>query len=192
MPERPQKTRKTRAAGKATARTRHAAERLRAASPSGLTHVDAQGRASMVDVGGKPTTERRAVAEAVLRLDAEVRDLVLSGQLPKGEALAVARIAGIQGAKETARLVPLCHPLALSHVSVDFASDGDDGVRIRAEAATTAATGVEMEAMTAAAVAALTLYDMAKGRCRGATIETVRLLEKRGGKSGTWRREQGA
>jgi cyclic pyranopterin phosphate synthase len=145
----------------------------------------------MVDVGHKSETARRAIAEAVVRVTAEVRALVLTGQLQKGEALAVARIAGIQAAKDTARLVPLCHPLPLSHVGVEFEPLGVDRVRIVATAATTARTGVEMEAMAAASVSALALYDMVKGRCRDAEIERVRLLEKHGGKSGSWRRADG-
>jgi cyclic pyranopterin monophosphate synthase len=157
-----------------------------AQGPTGLTHVDARGRAQMVDVSAKPATARRAVAEAFVHLDAATRDLLLLGRLPKGEALAVARIAGIQAAKDTARLVPLCHPLPLSHVAVEFAAEGTERVRIVAETATVAGTGVEMEAMTAAMVAALTVYDMVKARCRGAVIENVRLLHKSGGKSGTW------
>jgi cyclic pyranopterin phosphate synthase len=155
-------------------------------SADGLTHVDARGRAHMVDVSAKAPTARRAIAHAELRLDASTRELLFAGLLPKGEALAVARIAGIQAAKETSRLIPLCHPLPLSHVAIDFAPLGEAGVRVIAETATVAGTGVEMEAMTAAAVAALTVYDMVKGRCRGATIEQVRLVHKSGGKSGTW------
>lgn len=140
----------------------------------------------MVDVSGKTASPRRAIAHADLRLDAATRELLFAGQLPKGEALAVARVAGIQAAKDTARLVPLCHPLPLTHVAVDFAPLGADGVRVRVEAATVAGTGVEMEAMTGAAVAGLALYDMVKSRCRGASIERVRLVHKSGGKSGTW------
>ena len=140
----------------------------------------------MVDVASKPATARRAVAEALVRLDADTRALLFSGQLEKGEALAVARLAGIQAAKDTARLVPLCHPLPLSHVAVELAPHGDDAVRITASAGTVAPTGVEMEAMVAASVAALTVYDMVKARCRGAVIECVRLLHKSGGKSGTF------
>ncbi len=157
--------------------------------PESLTHLDARGHARMVDVSQKPTTLRVARAEACLRLPAAVRARVLQGDLPKGEALAVARIAGIQGAKATAGLVPLCHPLPLSAVTVDFAPLGDDRIAIRTEARTTGPTGVEMEAMTAAVVAALCLYDMVKGLCRDAQIEQVRLLHKSGGKSGTWDRE---
>jgi cyclic pyranopterin phosphate synthase len=152
----------------------------------GLTHVDGRGRANMVDVGDKPATARRAVAEAIVRLDAPTRDLLFAGQLPKGEALAVARVAGIQAAKETARLIPLCHPLPLARVAVDFAPFGDDGVRVACEATTVAPTGVEMEAMTGAAVAALTIYDMVKARCRGAVVENLRLVHKSGGKSGAF------
>ena len=140
----------------------------------------------MVDVSVKPATARRAVAHALLRVDAATRDLIWSGGLPKGDAIAVARIAGIQAAKDTARLLPLCHPLPLGHVAVDFEPSGADAVAITATATTVAGTGVEMEAMTAAAVAALALYDMVKSRCRGALIEHVRLLHKSGGKSGTW------
>jgi cyclic pyranopterin phosphate synthase len=142
----------------------------------------------MVDVAGKPATARTAIAEATIRLDARTRALLMAGELPKGEALAVARIAGIQAAKETARLIPLCHPLALSSVAVEFAEAGDDGVRVAAMARTTAPTGVEMEAMVAASVAALTIYDMAKGSCRGAVIEAVQLVHKSGGASGVWQR----
>ena len=122
----------------------------------------------------------------VVRLDPETCALLWSGALPKGEALATARIAGIQAAKETARLIPLCHTLPLGHVGVEFARQGSDAVLITAEAVTVGATGVEMEAMVAASIAALTVYDMVKARCRGAQVESVRLLHKSGGKSGTW------
>lgn len=145
----------------------------------------------MVDVAGKPVTRRRAVAEATIRLDAATRALLMDGALPKGDALGVARIAGIQAAKETARLVPLCHTLPLSSVAVEFAPVDDDALRITGEAATTASTGVEMEALVAANVAALVVYDMTKARCRGATIESVRLLHKSGGASGEWNRTGG-
>jgi len=156
-----------------------------------LTHLDARGRASMVDVSGKPASARVAVAEATVRLDASVRKKLMQGELPKGEALAVARIAGIQAAKETSRLIPLCHPLALSRVAVDFVPCGDDAVRITAECRTTGPTGVEMEALCAASIAALTIYDMCKGLCRGAVIENVQLVQKSGGKSGLWQRTGG-
>ena len=142
----------------------------------------------MVDVSGKAATRRRAVAEATLRVDATVRTALMAGTLPKGEAFAVARVAGIQAAKETARLVPLCHTVPLSHVGVGFEPIGEDCVRIVAEAVTIAPTGVEMEALVAASVAALALYDMVKARCRGAVIENVRLLHKSGGRSGEWDR----
>lgn len=156
---------------------------------NGLTHVDARGRANMVDVGNKPATVRRAVAEAIIRLDDPTCALLFAGDLPKGEALAVARVAGIQAAKETSRLIPLCHSLALSHAGVAFAPHGSDAVRITAEAATVSGTGVEMEAMAAASVAALTVYDMVKARCRAAVIERIQLLHKSGGRSGTYDRQ---
>jgi cyclic pyranopterin phosphate synthase len=142
----------------------------------------------MVDVSGKGPTLRRAIAEATVRLTAAVRDQVLQGTLPKGEALAVARIAGIQAAKETARLIPLCHTVPLAHVAVAFAAAGDAALRTTPEARTVAATGVEMEALVAASTAALTVYDMVKSRCRSASITDVRLLQKSGGRSGEWRR----
>lgn len=158
---------------------------------NGLTHVDGRGQANMVDVGAKALTARRAVAEAVIRLDAETCRLLFAGELPKGEALAVARIAGIQAAKQTSGLIPLCHSLALSHAGVEFALIDCDAVRITAEASTVSGTGVEMEAMTAASIAALTVYDMVKARCRAAVIERVQLIHKSGGKSGTFTRESG-
>lgn len=167
----------------------HSADSAPDPAPPGLTHVDARGRASMVDVSAKPATERRAVAEATVLLSADVRDLVLAGALPKGEALAVARVAGIQAGKDTARLIPLCHPVPLTFLGVEFEPQGSAAIRIVTEARTVAPTGVEMEALVAASAAALTLYDMVKGRCRGASITDVRLLEKSGGRSGTWRRD---
>lgn len=142
----------------------------------------------MVDVSQKPATQRRAVAEAVVRLSAGVREQLFAGALPKGEALAVARVAGIQAAKDTARLIPLCHSLALSSVRLEFAPVDTDAVRITAEVLTVGPTGVEMEALVAASTAALTVYDMVKAVCRGACIETVQLLHKSGGKSGEWNR----
>jgi len=148
---------------------------------SDLSHLDEGGRARMVDVGGKPVTERRAVARAVVRMSPETAAAVASGDAPKGDVLGTARIAGIQAAKRTADLIPLCHPLPLSFVDVQ--ADLSDGrVVLTAEARTSAQTGVEMEAMTAAAVAALTVYDMVKGLERGVAIEEVVLLEKSGGK----------
>jgi cyclic pyranopterin monophosphate synthase len=157
---------------------------------SELTHLDSAGQARMVDVGEKPSTERRAVARAVLRVSPETARAVLAGDAPKGDVLAVARIAGIQGAKRTAELIPLCHPLPLSFVGVDASVDGEAGrIELRAEARTTGPTGVEMEALTAASVAALTIYDMVKGIERGAEITEVVLLEKSGGRSGHWSRQ---
>ncbi len=152
-----------------------------------LTHLDASGRARMVDVGDKPATERRAVAQAIVRVSPETAAKVLAGDAPKGDVLGVARIAGIQAAKRTAELIPLCHPLPLSFVGVEGRVDADAGtITLTAEARTTGPTGVEMEAMTAASVAALTVYDMVKGIERGAEIAEVVLLEKSGGRSGHW------
>jgi cyclic pyranopterin phosphate synthase len=143
----------------------------------------------MVDVGEKPVSDRRAVARAVVRMTPETAALVEAGDAPKGDVLAVARIAGIQAAKRTDELIPLCHSLPLSMVDVDASIDASAGtVTLLAEARTSARTGVEMEAMTAAAVAALTVYDMVKGVERGVAIEAVELLEKSGGRSGAWRR----
>jgi cyclic pyranopterin phosphate synthase len=143
----------------------------------------------MVDVGAKAVTQRRAVAQAVVAMAPETAAAVAAGDAPKGDVLGTARIAGIQAAKRTGELIPLCHPLGLDAVAVDLVVDPEAGtVTIRAEAATTARTGVEMEAMTAASVAALTVYDMVKGLERGVTLREVALLEKTGGKSGPWRR----
>jgi cyclic pyranopterin phosphate synthase len=148
-----------------------------------LTHLDAAGRARMVDVGAKPPTDRRAVAAAVVRMSPDTARAVADGNAPKGDVVSTARIAGIQGGKRTAELVPLCHPLALSHLDVAVAVEAAAGeVRIEAEARTTGPTGVEMEAMTACAVAALTVYDMVKGLERGVEVTAVRLLEKTGGR----------
>jgi cyclic pyranopterin monophosphate synthase len=141
----------------------------------------------MVDVGGKEVTDRRAVARAAVRMSAATLDAVRRGDAPKGDVIGTARIAGIQAAKRTSDLVPLCHPLPLSFVDVS-ADVGDNAVVLTAEARTSAQTGVEMEAMTAAAVAALTVYDMVKGLERGVTIEAVELLEKSGGRH-DWRRD---
>jgi cyclic pyranopterin phosphate synthase len=153
----------------------------------GLTHLDPAGRARMVDVGEKPATERRARARALVRISPETARAVAAGDAPKGDVLGVARIAGIQAAKRTAELIPLCHPLALTFVGVEGAIDPERGeIELVAEARTTGPTGVEMEAMTAAAVAALAVYDMVKGLERGARIESVSLLFKEGGRSGRW------
>jgi cyclic pyranopterin phosphate synthase len=147
----------------------------------------------MVDVGAKPVTERRAVAEALVRMEPATAAAVLAGDAPKGDVIGTARIAGIQAAKRTSELIPLCHPLPLSYVDVAIEVDADAGlVTIRGEARTSAQTGVEMEAMTACSVAALTVYDMVKGLERGVEIAEVLLVEKSGGKSGTWRRGDGA
>ncbi len=157
--------------------------------PRELTHLDAAGRARMVDVGDKPSTERRAVAQAIVRVSERTASVVLAGDAPKGDVLGVARIAGIQAAKRTSELIPLCHPLALSFVGVEGAVDPTNGeITLTAEARTTGPTGVEMEALTAVAVAALTVYDMVKGVERGAEIASVGLVEKSGGRSGDWRR----
>jgi len=156
---------------------------------SELTHLDSAGRARMVDVGEKPPTERRAVAQAIVRVSRRTAQAVVAGDAPKGDVLGVARIAGIQAAKRTAELIPLCHPLGLSFVGVEGAVDPERGsITLTAEARTTGPTGVEMEAMTAASVAALTVYDMVKGIERGAEIVEVALLEKSGGRSGHWTR----
>jgi cyclic pyranopterin monophosphate synthase len=156
---------------------------------SELTHLDAQGTARMVDVGDKPATDRRAVARAVVRMSPETAAKVAAGDAPKGDVLGTARIAGVLAAKRTGELIPLCHPLGLDHVDVDAEVDAAAGtVTLTAEARVTARTGVEMEAMTAASVAALTVYDMVKGIERGVEIASVALLEKSGGRSGTWRR----
>jgi cyclic pyranopterin monophosphate synthase len=153
---------------------------------SELSHLDSEGRARMVDVGGKPVTERRAVARAEVRMSPETAATVARGDAPKGDVLGTARIAGIQAAKRTGELIPLCHPLPLSFVDVETEL-GDDRITLTAEARTSAQTGVEMEAMTAAAVAALTVYDMVKGIERGVEIAEVVLLEKSGGRH-DWRR----
>lgn len=154
-----------------------------------LTHLDAGGRARMVDVGEKPATRRHARAEVTVRMSPQTAARVLAGDAPKGDVVGTARLAGIQAAKRTWDLIPLAHQLPLSHVDVAIEVDGAAGeARIEAEAATTAGTGVEMEAMTACSVAALTLYDMVKGLERGVVIDGLRLLEKSGGKS-DWRAE---
>jgi cyclic pyranopterin phosphate synthase len=156
---------------------------------SELTHLDASGQARMVDVGDKPASERRALAQATVRVSASTAALVKAGDAPKGDVIGTARIAGIQAAKRTSELIPLCHPLALTFVGVEASIDAEQGeIVIRAEARTTGPTGVEMEALTAASVAALTIYDMVKGVERGAEIASVVLLEKSGGRSGEWRR----
>jgi cyclic pyranopterin phosphate synthase len=158
-------------------------------SESELTHLGADGRAEMVDVSDKDVTQRRAAARAVVRVTPQTAQLVAAGDAPKGDVIGVARIAGIQAAKRTHELIPLCHQLPLSFVGVEATIDVEAGViELTAEARTTARTGVEMEALTAASVAALTIYDMVKGVERGAVIERIELLEKSGGRSGHWQR----
>jgi cyclic pyranopterin phosphate synthase len=155
-----------------------------------LTHVDRAGRPRMVDVSAKDATARRAAAEAFVSLSPETLSLVIDGGGPKGDVLTVAELAGVMAGKRTAELIPLCHPLPLTDLVVSVTPDrGAGGLRIRAEAATTAQTGVEMEALTAASVAALTVYDMVKGVERGVEIRSVRLVSKSGGKSGQWQRQ---
>ncbi len=155
---------------------------------SGLTHLDDTGAARMVDVGNKPETMRSATAAGRIRMSPGTLEAVRNGSGPKGDVIAAARIAGIMAAKKTGDLIPLCHPLTLDTVSIDFDYE-EDGVAVTARAALTGRTGVEMEALTAATVALLTLYDMAKALEKGMVIESVRLLEKTGGKSGDWRAE---
>ncbi len=155
-----------------------------------LTHVDDFGAARMVDVGSKPESERSARAEALVRMAPQTAAVLLRGQGPKGDVLAVARLAGIQAAKRTGELIPLAHPLPLTFADVQMSVDALQGtVEIQAEARVVGRTGVEMEAMTAAAVAALTVYDMVKGLERGVSIERIELSEKAGGRSGSWRRD---
>ena len=154
---------------------------------SKLTHLDEHGAARMVDVSDKPETAREATAEAVIALSPEAYNLALSPDSPKGDVLATARLAGIMAAKKTSDLIPLCHPIPLSQAKIEFEpQDEQASLRIVASTRTMAQTGVEMEALMAAAIAALTVYDMVKALDRGVVIESVRLQEKRGGKSGTW------
>jgi cyclic pyranopterin monophosphate synthase len=167
-----------------------AARRARGVMRRPLSHLDAGGRARMVDIGAKPETERRARARAIVRMSPATAAAVESGDAPKGDVLGTARLAGIQAAKRTDELIPLTHPLPLAFVDVEANVDSEQGtVTIEAEAGTVARTGVEMEAMTACAVAALTVYDMVKGIERGVEIAEVTLLEKSGGKSGSWRKK---
>lgn len=156
-----------------------------------ITHLDEQGRLRMVDVGGKPSTERRAVAQGRVNLGSEAAEALRQGRTPKGNVLEAARLAGIMAAKKTSDLIPLCHPVPLTAVALDFSLEGDV-VLIRAEAKATSPTGVEMEALTAVCVAALTIYDMLKALSHEITIEGVELLEKSGGKSGIWTRGEGS
>ena len=153
-----------------------------------LTHLNERGEAHIVDIGDKAVTRRRAVAQARILGKPETISTILAGGLKKGDALAVARIAGIMAAKKTSELIPLCHPIPLTRVSVEIEADGDAAIMIHATAETTGQTGVEMEALVAASTAALTLYDMAKAIDRAMTITDICLLEKSGGKSGDFTR----
>lgn len=156
---------------------------------SKLSHVNEAGEANMVDVSGKAETARVAVAEGRLRMaPATLREILANG-VPKGDVLAVARVAGIQGAKRCADLIPLCHPLPLKRVSISFDAPEDDCLRVTAECRVTGQTGVEMEALTAVSIAALTVYDMCKALDKAMVIERIQLQSKTGGKSGTWTRE---
>ena len=156
-----------------------------------LSHVDAQGRARMVDVGEKAVTAREAVATGAVRMSPEVLRLLVAGQMPKGDVLAVARVAGIMAAKKTPDLIPLCHPLPISAVSVEFTPQEDAGIiAIEARVRVEGKTGVEMEALTAVSVAALTIYDMCKAVDKGMVISDICLLKKTGGKSGTYERSR--
>lgn len=150
-----------------------------------LTHLDEQGNARMVDVSGKDATTRIAVAKGRITMRKETLELIRWGMAKKGDVIAAARIAGIMAAKKTSDLIPLCHPLPLTRVAIDLAPDAE-GVTVTATAATEGKTGVEMEALTAASVALLTIYDMAKAIDKAMVITNLRLLEKRGGKSGDW------
>jgi cyclic pyranopterin phosphate synthase len=156
---------------------------------SPLSHFDEAGASRMVDVGAKPETERLARASAVVRMQPATLALIRDRKLAKGDVLEVARLAGIMAAKKTADLIPLCHPLPLTSVTIDFAFPTEDSVRIEAVAKVFARTGVEMEALTAVSVAALTVYDMCKAADRGMSVESVRLEEKAGGKSGPFARD---
>ncbi|HEU0055593.1 MAG TPA: cyclic pyranopterin monophosphate synthase MoaC [Longimicrobium sp.] len=161
-------------------------------SDGGFTHLDERGRPRMVDVGDKDVTRRVAVAEGRIRTSAATAAAIAGGAVPKGNVLAVAQLAGIMGAKRTADLIPLCHPLPLTSVEVELAVDDSlPGVRAVATAKVGGKTGVEMEALTAVSCALLTVYDMCKARDRGMVIEEIRLLRKEGGRSGTWTTEAG-
>ena len=164
-------------------RIRKAARRPR------LSHVDAQGRARMVDVSAKAVTEREAVARGIVRMRPATLRLIRTGKIAKGEVLAVARIAGIMAAKRTADLIPMCHPLPVDVAGVDFEVTGPGTLQIEARVKVTGKTGVEMEALAAVSAAALTVYDMCKAVDRGMVISDIRLMEKRGGRSGEWKRQ---
>jgi cyclic pyranopterin phosphate synthase len=159
------------------------------AMTTSLTHIDEEGSARMVDVGAKGETQRLAVASGRIRMSAEALDAVHAGNAPKGDVLGTARIAGIMGAKRTSDLIPMCHPLTIDAVNLDFTFE-DGAVRATATASLTGKTGVEMEAITGVTIALVTIYDMAKALDKAMVIEDVRLIEKRGGKSGHWRASQ--
>ena len=155
-----------------------------------LSHVDADGKARMVDVGPKPVTDRRAVASGRIRMQQETLQLVVGGDVKKGDVLGVARLSGIMAAKRTSELIPLCHPLKLTSITIDFTPDNDASeIIIQAEVNATDRTGVEMEALVAVSTAALTIYDMCKSYDRGMIIANIRLLEKSGGRSGHYREQ---
>ncbi|MCY4128738.1 MAG: cyclic pyranopterin monophosphate synthase MoaC [Gammaproteobacteria bacterium] len=154
-----------------------------------LSHINADGEAQMVDISTKSVTQRVATAAAVLKMAPSTLTMILDGEIPKGDVFAVARIAGIQAAKRTSELIPLCHPLSLTNVVIDFESQNDEELHVRASASVNGQTGVEMEALTAVTVAALTVYDMCKAVQKDIAIADIRLLSKSGGKSGSWQAE---
>ncbi|MHB8773460.1 MAG: cyclic pyranopterin monophosphate synthase MoaC [Syntrophales bacterium] len=169
--------------------TKQKRARTRPGGGAGLTHIDDLGRARMVDVGGKKETRREAIAEATVTMSPETLRLAVAGQMKKGDVFGTARLAGIMAAKKTPELIPLCHPLPIDTVELDFTvTEETSSVVIRATVGTTARTGVEMEAMTAASVAALTIYDMCKAAEKGIAIGGITLIRKSGGKSGLWQR----
>lgn len=156
-----------------------------------LTHVNAKGEAHMVDVGGKHETDRIAIAHGSIKMAGHTLEAIENGNAPKGDVLATARIAGIMGAKKTSELIPLCHPLMLTKIAVDITADHDlPGYQVTATVGLNGKTGVEMEALTAVSITCLTIYDMAKALDKSMVISNICLLEKRGGKSGTWKREE--
>ncbi|WP_274423923.1 cyclic pyranopterin monophosphate synthase MoaC [Chelativorans sp. YIM 93263] len=158
------------------------------AASKGLTHLDAGGQAEMVDVGGKADTQRTAIAAGAVKMKRETLQVILEGNAKKGDVIAVSRLAGIMAAKKTHDLIPLCHPLALTKIAVEIDPDETlPGLRVEAMARLTGKTGVEMEALTAASIACLTIYDMAKALDKAMVISDIRLIEKTGGKSGHWR-----
>ena len=152
-----------------------------------LSHINEDGDAQMVDISGKSRTRRVATAEATLNMAPSTLTMIMDGEMPKGDVFAVSRIAGIQAAKRTSDLIPLCHPLALTNVSIEFESQKDDELHVQASASVNGQTGVEMEALTAVTVAALTVYDMCKAVQKDISIKEIRLLSKSGGKSGDWK-----